>query len=60
MIPKTNCAPGVITLFLPAEENALLREELSKGMSVSVGSLAAVDKRILSVCSGEIIADRCC
>jgi len=43
MIPKTNCAPGVITLFLPAEENALLREELSKGMSVSVGSTPAVD-----------------
>ena len=39
MTPKTNCAPGVITLFLPAKENALLRDELSKGMSASVGHI---------------------
>jgi hypothetical protein len=34
-----------------------LREKLSKSMSDSFGSVAAVDKRILSVCFGEFIAD---
>ncbi len=37
-----------------------LRAQLSKGMSVSIGSEADSDNQFLGVCFGEIIADGYC